>query len=140
MPYLRLFLAWIVMFAVPIQGFAAASMLFCGQGTAHHAQVQVQVAAAEHNHATGTPGHDHAKHQSEAKAPADKSIVKTSVGASASNLMHKCSACATCCHAVAIAQTPWVVAPDVPGRADPGEPLMAAHSRPLLVPDKPPRA
>ena len=136
MPYLRLFLAWMMMFAIPVQGFAAASMLFCGQGTAHHAQAAV----AEHKHAASTPEHGHAKHQSEAKAPADKGVVKTSVGASASNLMHKCSACATCCHAVAIAQTPWVVAPDALGRADPGEPLMAAYSRPLLVPDKPPRA
>jgi len=136
MPYLRLFLAWIVMLAVPIQGFAAASMLFCGQGTAHHAQAAV----AEHKHAAGTPAHDHGKHQSKAKASAEASTVKTSAGASAANLMHKCSACAFCCHGAAMAQTPLVVAPDAPVRADPGEPLMAARSRPLLVPDKPPRA
>jgi hypothetical protein len=133
MPYLRL-LAWIVMFAIPVQGFAAASMLFCGQGTGHHAQ------AATHSHPAGTPAHDHAQHKAEFKPAADQGSVKLADGRSAPDLMHKCSVCASCCNAVALPQTALVVAPDRLLQAGPAEPLMAAYSRPLLVPDKPPRA
>lgn len=133
MPYLRL-LAWIVMFAIPVQGFAAASMLFCGQGTGHHAQ------AAEHKHPAGTPAHDHAQHQPEFKPALDQGPVKLGDGKSALDLMHKCSVCASCCNAVALPQSALILTPDLPLQADPAEPLMAAYSRPLLVPDKPPRA
>ena len=135
MPYLRLLFAWIVMIAIPVQGFAAASMMFCGKGSAHHAQ-----AAAVHQHDAGTPAHDHATHQPQAQAAAEQAPMKLSDGASATNLAHKCSACASCCHGVAIAQTPLIVLPDVPARAGPGEPSPAAYSRPSVVPDKPPRA
>lgn len=121
------------MFAVPVQGFAAASMLFCGQGTSHHAQ------AAAHQHPAGTPAHDHAQHQPEFKPAPDQGAVKLGGGAKAPDLMHKCSVCASCCNAVALPATFIVVVPDLHLQADPDEPLMAAYSRPLLVPDKPPR-
>jgi hypothetical protein len=133
MPYLRL-VAWIIMFAIPVQGFAAASMLFCGQGTSHHAQV------AAHQHPTGTSAHDHAQNQPEFKPALDNGAVTPGAGMKAPDLMHKCSVCASCCNAVALPQTALVVVPDLHLQADPADPLMAAYSRPLLVPDKPPRA
>jgi hypothetical protein len=133
MPYLRL-LAWFLMFAIPIQGFAATSMVFCGQGMGHHAQV------AQHKHPAGTPAHEHAQHQSKFKFAPDTGMVKLGDGKSAPDLMHKCGVCASCCNAVALPQTALLVAPDLPLQAGPAEPLMAVHSRPLLVPDKPPRA
>jgi hypothetical protein len=132
MPYLRL-LAWIVMFAIPIQGLAAASMLFCGQGTAHHGQ------AAAHEHPAGTPAHDH-EQQPNLQLVQDTAAVQLSDGKSAPDLTHKCSVCASCCHAVGIPPTALMIEPDVPSRADPIGLTMAVHSRPLLVPDKPPRA
>lgn len=121
------------MFAIPIQGFAAASMLFCGQGTAHHAQTQ-------HVHPPGTPAHDHARSQPEAKMALDTGAIKLSDGKMVPDLMHKCSVCASCCNAVGIPPTVAIVVPDLPAHSDFGSPLVAVHSRPLLVPDKPPRA
>jgi hypothetical protein len=123
------------MFAIPAQGIAAASMLFCGQGTAHHAQ------AAQHKHPAGTPAHEHAQHQADFKpVPADNGEVQLGDGKSAPDLMHKCSVCASCCNAMALPQTALLFAPDMPRQAGPAEPPMALHSRPLHVPDKPPRA
>lgn len=136
MPYLRLLLAWIVMFAIPIQGFAAATMLYCGPGMAH----QGQAAVAEHRHPAGTPAHEHAQAKPKAKAGPDTGALKLSDGLGAPNLMHKCGVCAACCNAVAIAQTPVSVAPEMAAYAEPGGPPTAAYSRPSLVPDKPPRA
>jgi hypothetical protein len=135
MPYLRLLLAWAIMFAIPVQGLAAATMLFCGQGTAHHAQA----AAVPHEHAPGAAAHDHAAHAAQAEAAQQGGHVKPG-GETAPDLMHKCSVCASCCHAIGMAPGPLVVLADGPGRAAPAEPVMAAYSRPSLVPDKPPRA
>ena len=134
MPYLRLLLAWFVMIAVPAQGFAAASMLFCGGATAHHVQT------ASHTHPAGTSAHDHSRHQPEPKAVVDQDSAKLGGDAQAGDLMHKCGVCASCCHAAAITQAPHVVLPDRPARAHLGEPMLAAYSRPSVVPDKPPRA
>jgi hypothetical protein len=122
------------MFAIPIQGVAAASMLFCGQGTSHHAQ------AGQHKHAAGTPAHDHAEHQPELNDTLDKGGVKLSDGKTAPDVLHKCSVCASCCNAVGIPPTALIVVPDLRLHADLDAPSMAVHSRPLLVPDKPPRA
>lgn len=133
MPYLRL-LAWIIVFAIPLEGLAAASMLFCGQGTGHHGQ------AAGHQHPAGTPAHDHAQHQPEVQPAIDLGAVKLGDGKSVPDLMHKCSVCASCCNAVAIPQAALLVPPDLPSQSSTGEPLTVVHSRPLLVPDKPPRA
>lgn len=122
------------MFAIPVQGFAAASMLFCGQGTSHHAQ------AAVHQHPAATAAHDHAQHQPEFKPALDKGAVKLVGGTKSPDLTHKCSVCASHCNAVALPQAAFVVVPERHLQAAPGEPLTTASSRPLLVPDKPPRA
>lgn len=122
------------MFAIPVQGFAAASMLFCGQGTAHHGQ------AAQHKHHAIAPAHDHAQHQAVSEPVADSGGVKLGDGKAAPDLMHKCNVCASCCNAMALPQTALLFTPQQSLQAGPAEPLMVMHSRPLRVPDKPPRA
>ncbi|TSA11437.1 MAG: hypothetical protein D4R79_09525 [Comamonadaceae bacterium] len=51
-------LAWLLLLAIPLQGYAATAMLFCGPG--HHgvlAQTGIQPANAEHRHGELLQGH-----------------------------------------------------------------------------------
>jgi hypothetical protein len=133
MPFARLLLAWIMMFAIPVQGFAAASMLYCGQGAGHAHQ------ASTADHAHGSHGHGHGEHDL-AAGPGAAADSADGAAASAADLMHKCGVCASCCNAVAISHNSPTLVPEKIGRADAGEPIVAAYSRSTLLPDKPPRA
>ena len=140
---LRFLLACIVMFAIPVQGFASTTMLLCGGGAGHHASV-AEVATSLPSGAS--EGHDHAKHGhgthkvhtpdlkvGDTGAPSD-------LKASSSNVAHKCGACASCCHLVAIAETAQTVfAVPLPQSAL-TQPSAHVASLPAIVPDKPPRA
>ena len=135
MSRIRLILAWLLMAAVPLQGWAAATMLFCGpaQRTVH-AHVHEAGDGADH-HAV------HAAHQHGAQAQNDAGNHSAGSHPQASGGdSHACSACAACSHSVALAQTrlPAAVS-DVP-RAELAEPLAAVLAQPSPVPDKPPRA
>ena len=121
MARLRLLLACLLLVAVPLQGIAAASMLFCGKSGTHHAP-----AASALDHA----GHDHAMHAQHQEADAKQ----------LPDALHACAICAACCHGVAITQAePAVALPPAPaGMME--APVVRMHSRPAKVPDKPPRA
>ena len=100
--FVRCFVMWLLVLALPVQGFAAATMLLCGAG--HHGTVQATEG-----------GHDHAGHMH--MGAQDVSAVSESVahehaaGASPphedsafspftakhAKVMGKCSACAACC-------------------------------------------
>lgn len=130
MPRIRLLFAWLVLAAIPLQGFAAASMLFCGMGPGHQATLQVQAQVGEHHdHARGQ--HDHAVKEKAAQ-PADSQPQLPDAS-------HKCGVCAACSHSVAITQTPRVLALAPPPHARATEPFVLIHPRPSTVPDKPPR-
>lgn len=117
---LRLLLAWLLLAAVPLQGFAGASMLFCGGVPSHHAQ-----SASAHDHA----GHDAATH-----AQQDEGDAKQLPSA-----LHTCAICATCCHGAALTQAaPVVQLPPAPSPVLHG-PVVLIRSQPAQVPDKPPR-
>jgi len=128
----RTLVAWLVMAAIPLQGLAAASMLFCGMG-AHHAQ-----AAVLHVAAATTDEHDHSQHSQAAAEPVKKSFDTS--GAKLPDASHKCGVCASCCHSVAIAEFPQLVAFAPAPQADLIEPFVLIQARPSPVPDKPPRA
>lgn len=94
--FLKTALVWLVMLAVPAQGFAAAAMLECGP---LHERAAAGASAhdhgAGHDHADGydqAAGHSHA----EGGVPADASAVAGDASGS------KCSACATCCVGAAL--------------------------------------
>jgi len=83
---------WLMALAVPVQGFAAASMFGCKTGH-HGAIVQQSHAGAMHaHHHAGAAGHgDH-----------DKS------SATGKHAKASCSACASCCMSAALPATPAV--------------------------------
>jgi hypothetical protein len=124
---LRLLLAWLVMAAVPLQGFAAASMLFCAAAT-HDVKVQSRQASvsAHHDHA----GHSHAA----------SSGTTTQWSDVLNEASHECGLCASCCHSVAITEFPSLVAPTAAPRAEMADLFAPISSWPSPVPDKPPQA
>jgi hypothetical protein len=136
----RLILAWLLLAALPLQGWAAATMLFCGpaQHTAVVAKVHSPADAPSH-HDTHTAHHDM---QAQAQHHVDTSDTgSTDDGAGhVAGGTHTSGVCAACCHGVALAQTPhWPSIAAAPS-ADLAEPLVAVLARPSSVPDKPPRA
>ena len=95
---LRSVLTWLLLVAVPLQGYAAGGMLFCGA-----VDERVPVAAGvEHHHdlATSPPDGTH-QHQAAAVASDDGTAWDLH------GVMHgKCSACASCCSVAALPSAP----------------------------------
>ena len=125
---LWLFLAWLMMAAVPLQGFAATSMLFCAAAT-HDVKVESTQAIASGHH--DRAGHRHA---------ADLVAKKAQGSVTSPDATHQCGLCASCCHSVAITEFPSIVALVHAPQAELADPFVLIHSRPSPVPDKPPRA
>ena len=138
----RLLLACIVMFAVPIQGFASTTMLLCGVGAGHHASLPdvansaPSPALGEHDHAK----HGHGTHGTAPEVKAGDNVGQIEVKTSTSDVSHKCGACASCCHLVAISQPASKVLAVPLSQSALAEPPARVASLPTLVPDKPPRA
>ncbi len=134
----RLFLAWLIVAAIPLQGLAASSMLFCGMGQ-QHALAQVVAAQADMDERgnTARAGHDHSKHSHVSVAQAKET---DNAGKKLPGAAHKCAVCASCCNVVAIIELPQVVASAPVPQAELAEPFVLIHARPSQVPDKPPRA
>ena len=100
--FVRCFVMWLLVLALPVQAVAASTMLLCGAG--HHGTVQATEG-----------GHDHANHVhmgaqdvsavSDSTAHEDSAEAAPSIEDSAfspltakhANVMGKCSACAACC-------------------------------------------
>lgn len=101
---LRIVLVCLLALALPLQGFAAATMLFCVGGHHHGAAVQGAGSAVAsdhvHLHASSVNPQSH-----------DKSVAK---------LDGKCSACSACCTSVAL---PTTVVDFLPVKV--GSPLVA---------------
>ena len=96
---LRFALMWLLLLALPLQGFAAATMLHCGPG--HHGMAAgaavAHQSADDSDHHHGEAGHVHAATHasgSDDHAPTAADISKLS--------KFKCSACASCCLGLAL--------------------------------------
>lgn len=131
MSHLRFVLAWLIMLALPLQGFASATMLFCA-GEHHETSTAVQAAQERSSH-------DHSAHPH----PAADSRQATADDAQSSQVLpdanHKCGVCASCCHSVAVTQgraSSGFVALERPQLA---EFFLRIDTAPAEVPDKPPR-
>lgn len=137
---IRTLLIWLLALALPAQGVAAATMVFCGPN--HHGAGPVahsQHANAEHAHRGSAAqqnrtqlGASHAEHhgaqngaqngaqhgaQHAGAAQADEGSSSVEVAKAPAKLKQadsqKCSACASCCSAAAIlSSAPSVAAPD----------------------------
>ena len=121
---LRTVLTWLLVLALPAQGYAAQTMLFCGPG--HHGAA---VSGAVHDtaaHGHGEHGgahtgsvHSHGSVHMHAQADTgDADTGSDALGAAADKAAKAepsgagtCSACAACCSAAAITSTSQAIAP-----------------------------
>lgn len=132
-----LFLAWLVMAAVPLQGLAAASMLYCGVG-AHHAPGEVTAVQQAQLVSDGNAGRLHDSGHGHAAGVQAKEAADTG-SKNLPDSAHKCGVCASCCHSLAIGDIPGLLALAPSAQAGLAEPLVLIHAGPSQVPDKPPR-
>lgn len=141
MSLLRLVIAWLVMAALPLQGLAAASMLFCDQATHATASQQVGHDHASHGHAQA--GHDRDAQDHHGPADAEASPSADPGEHAAGSLVddgHGCPICASCCNLVAASETPTLMADASPPAGLPAQGDARVSTRHEPQPDKPPRA
>jgi hypothetical protein len=99
--FVKTFLLWLLLAALPLQGMAAAMQLSCGP-TKHHAAAST----TSHDRHDASPGQHHATDAQSAARPAS-----TDDGAMNGHATSSCSAGSACClGAIALPATP-VVAP-----------------------------
>ncbi|MDI1235896.1 MAG: hypothetical protein PSV26_00265 [Polaromonas sp.] len=132
----RHLLLCLLMLALPLQGFAAASMLYCSWSPSHET-AQSQMIAVEPHHADGMAlQHEHLQ-----AALLVQQVDKASdVQSQLPDATHKCGVCASCCSVVAIADLPRTVAISPSPHADLAEPFVLIDTVPSRQPEKPPRA
>lgn len=147
MSILRMFLAWMLLLALPLQGQAAASMLLCGpartaaSAASDHVPGTDADAGAHPHSAYGGPidAHEHSLHATVPMTAADDGQADD-LSALTDEACPSCAACAASCHAMALSGSAPVVQPAFlpEHRASPPRPLAGGPAVP--VPDKPPRA
>ena len=125
-------MTWLLLLALPLQGYAAVTMMHCGPS--HHRMIE-SVGAALHEHHAASAAHPHATGVAQADALDDAS--------SAGHLMKlskfKCSACASCCVGAALPTAALEFDPVAPAPA-PTFSVPASHVAFLTDgPDRPPR-
>jgi len=127
---------WLLMLALPFQGYAAASMFACTTGNAAVATDSMTPMSAAPDQAVHAD--HHASHDSVSQSAADT----PSASATSPDVDHGCTLCSLCsaCHGMAIVDTSLLhLEPHLP-QADLIEPHatpLAAHGHRL---EKPPRA
>lgn len=125
---LKALIVWLMLVAIPFQGFATASMLPCAPGQAAPAMAPEHCAMM----ATMMPAHAHVQAQEHAAS---------AHAAAHDHAGGKCSACASCCFGA-------VMAPPMPAVQAPlATPALAVHHRAdgpvaavdLALPERPPK-
>ena len=135
MAKLRIRFAWLLLAAVPLQGFASVSMQLC-EGNAVHSALELSSSGlldAGHEMALGgATAHDHADGADVSHSGDEHGDLPGSG--------HKCGVCASCCHGAAItSSTPILALSPIPEAGLSG-PFVQIHSVSVQVPLKPPRA
>ena len=134
----RHLLLCLMMLALPLQGFAAASMLYCGMGAGHDAKAGQMEMGSSHHQMADVMGmqHGHEKQDTTAQfakqSPNDQKQLPDS--------SHKCGVCATCCSVIAISNFPQTFEVQSSPKADLVEPFVLIYAVPSRIPEKPPRA
>lgn len=143
MSTLRLVIAWLLMAALPLQGMAAAAMLFCGPVHAGATQ------PAGHDHASHGHGaeHDTASHAhgrtdgaDEPSSQALQPALDAQATASVVDDGHGCPVCAACCNLVALSEPPALRLGENAHLLQPLPGPARVLTRHAPTPDKPPRA
>lgn len=139
---------WIclLILALPVQGMAAATMVFCSP--AGHPAAVVQAAGHEQVPGSAGPPHEmHHQHQCHHQAQHAQPIAENSTPVSADvglhdthEAGHTCSACASCCAAaVILVNGAKLVAIDL-AASPPGAALVGVGPFATDAPERPPRA
>ncbi len=136
---IRRFLLCLIMLALPLQGFAAAAMLYCGSGPAHQAmqtQAATQDSLQSHDHAVATMQLDHHAQPIDTAVQTQTDQAQTQLP----DATHKCGVCAACCSVLALTDVAHAIAvPSLPP-SDLAEPFVLIDTVPSRQPEKPPRA
>lgn len=131
----RIAFAWLLAVALPIQGYAAQTMLLCGPAN-HHSSVMNEHTAQGHEHAG--MAHDDAAAHADAEMSAGAADAHKTPSDKAGHA-GKCSVCSSCCNAAAITTSlvSFAVAPpDLPEVPT----VKIAHDRVVVGGlDRPPR-
>lgn len=135
---------WLLVLALPVQGFAASTMLLCGAG--HHGSAKA--AKGGHDHAghmhmgatdvvqaSESHGHDH---EVEAGPTHDRSAFNP-LSAKHAKVLGKCSACAACCSVAFLPTTVVAFTAPAPSRTLPVVELTTHVGFFTDGPDRPPR-
>jgi hypothetical protein len=133
----RHLLAWLLLVAVPLQGYAAGAMVFCGAAHGRAESTVVDHAAHGHaGHAHGDAGHQAGLHH---VTPAHGDEVPSS-GIDHADFAHgACSVCAACCSGAALPAA-TLVAPFAMAGVDPALPSeQPAPERAPTALERPPR-
>lgn len=135
---IRMLMAWVLLAALPLQGLAAASMVYCGPaGKAVASQVHAASADDQHGHAHGAGAGEHVLQGPGAMDHA--SMDHSADGNALPDSKHTCSICAACGNAAAITPSSHALAAPAASQSLAALPLPALHSRAPALPDKPPR-
>ena len=118
----RIVVAWLLALALPVQGLAATTMQHCGPNHAGHTTVAQAGHHAQHEQAhkhAYEHAYEHAHFSAAASTPVQPDVsvdqaVPTVAKAEVSRApAGKCSACASCCSALALVAKPlWFPPPD----------------------------
>jgi hypothetical protein len=107
---LKPFVLWLLLIAVPFQGYAAATMMCCGSAHSKRTAHAAQASSTESNMHSHLSGMDH-DHDEDTIAAGTSSATESDAGAhhhdgdSSKRVAFKCSACASCCVGAALVQT-----------------------------------
>jgi hypothetical protein len=133
----RMFILWLLLLALPAQGYAAATMMRCGPTHSSH-QMPDETSHAGHDgaHTTGHAAHAAAAHATAAHATNDPGLPR--LASPQPDFDHQCSACSVCCAGIGLA----IFLPDeFTGIAPPApsaEVLLPSPDAPLSRLDRPP--
>ena len=128
-----------MMLALPMQGFASASMQYCGKSVDHMALQTPANPESQHHHAdSGNGAHAHALQAKLAHAASSESA--PDVKSQLPDAGHKCGVCASCCNLVGMPAATGTLAIHSAANAVYTEPSVLIYSLSLDLPEKPPRA
>ena len=142
----RLLVVWLLALALPVQGFAAATMLHCAGG--HH-DGAASVAAGGHDHvmhmrASDAVGEISSMPSHDGSAPSVSSVEIDKASSTAATkhpkvVLSKCSACAVCCAVVYLPTAALAFPPSVPAEMPATFESQAPAAFFTDGPDRPPR-
>ena len=138
---IRLLLAWLLLAALPIQGFAAASMLFCAMERTSISQTAVGGKMDQgRRDAAPAAAHDMAASMSSPDQSMAGPVSGSTTHGDQGMHGHGCSVCAFSCQAAAIVGFDPVPQTSPTPSVEPTSLVARVATRAITVPDKPPRA